>query len=161
MSSYTTHRLTGASNNSKEAIAVPHYNRRWFSEAQLLIATSITEIKILNKHGKHFCENILLGINFPVSQKFLPLWACWLCRIFLLLCLSLRSDTETSHKKQSFLAVDVAYLSWAKSYKNITYYQCVFMPNKISDIIGRSHKKIKVVLAPLSIYCFILSVFSL
>ncbi len=43
------------------------------------------------------------------------------------------------------------------SYKIITQSQSVFESKRISDIIGRSHKKIKVVLAPLSIYGFVLS----
>ena len=88
-----------------------------------------------------FAKTFSREINFPVLQKFLPLWAWLLCWKFLLLWLSLHGNNKTSHKKQHLLAVDVAYLSRIMSYKNIVSYRCVFKPNKISDIIGRSHKK--------------------
>ena len=41
--------LTGTSDRQKEAIVVPHYNRRRFCDTQLPVTTDITETKKLNK----------------------------------------------------------------------------------------------------------------
>jgi len=86
MLSVTTRHHTCTSDRQKEAIVVPHYKRCWFCEAQLLITTSITEIKILNKRGNRLCENILSGDKFScITEIFAALGLIAVLKIFIAL----------------------------------------------------------------------------
>jgi len=51
----STRHLTGTSDRQKEAIVVPHYNRRRFCNTQIPVTTDITETKKLNEGRNHLC----------------------------------------------------------------------------------------------------------